>query len=126
MKLVVSQCTRNHWGNSTKIDFLDFPGGPVVKTPSSSAGDVGLIPGQRSKISHAMEQLSLHTATKISRTTTRTQCSQIDTFKKYMYLFLDLPSETLGRQNWWSLGICIFHQCPEILMGSYLGLVTLL
>ena len=41
---------------NTKIDFLDFP---VVKTPSSSVGDVGLIPGQRSKISHAMEQLSL-------------------------------------------------------------------
>ena len=44
---------------NTKIDFLDFPGGPVVKTPSSSVGDVGLIPGQRSKISHAVKQLSL-------------------------------------------------------------------
>ena len=28
----------------------DFPGGPVVKNLSSNAGDVGLIPGQGSKI----------------------------------------------------------------------------
>ena len=31
----------------------DFPGGPVVKNPSSSAGDVGLIPGWEIKIQHA-------------------------------------------------------------------------
>ena len=30
-----------------------FPGGPVVKNPSSNAGDVGFIPGQRTKIPHA-------------------------------------------------------------------------
>ena len=32
-----------------------FPGGPVVKTFPSSAGDVGLIPGQGPKIAHALQ-----------------------------------------------------------------------
>ena len=32
----------------------NFPGGPVVKNPPSSAGDVGLIAGQGTKISRAM------------------------------------------------------------------------
>ena len=36
----------------------DFPGGPVVKNPHYNAGDAGLIPGQRSKIPHAVGQLS--------------------------------------------------------------------
>ena len=36
----------------------DFPGGPVVKNPPSNAGDTGSIPGQGTKISHAMGQLS--------------------------------------------------------------------
>ena len=37
----------------------DFPGGPVVKTPSSKARDEGSIPGQGTKSPHAMEQLDL-------------------------------------------------------------------
>ena len=46
-----------------KIRFSwDFPGGPVVKNLPSSAGDVGLIPGQGTKIPHAMGQLSPHAA----------------------------------------------------------------
>ena len=36
----------------------DFPGGRVVKNPPCNAGDVGLIPGQGTKIPHAVEQLS--------------------------------------------------------------------
>ena len=40
----------------------DFPGGPVVKNPPCNGGDMGSIPGQGSKIPHASEQLSLHTA----------------------------------------------------------------
>ena len=32
----------------------DFPGGPVVKTSPSSAGGVGLIPSQGTKIPHAL------------------------------------------------------------------------
>ena len=36
----------------------DFPGGPVVKNPPSSAGDVDLIPGRGNKIPHAVGQIS--------------------------------------------------------------------
>ena len=32
-----------------KEQWRDFPGGPVVKTPPSNAGDVGSIPGQGTK-----------------------------------------------------------------------------
>ena len=42
-----------------KMDYLwDFPAGPVVKNLPSNAGSVGLIPSQRTKIPHAMGQLS--------------------------------------------------------------------
>ena len=41
-----------------KSNMWDFPGGPVVKNPPSSAGDVGSIPGQGTKIPHAIKQLS--------------------------------------------------------------------
>ena len=61
----------------------DFPGGPVVKSPPSNAGDTG----QVTKILHAMEQLSPHTTTTepVEPTShnwrrpcaiTQTQCSQ--------------------------------------------------
>ena len=36
----------------------DFPGGPVVKNPPSNAGDTASIPGQETKIPHAVGQLS--------------------------------------------------------------------
>ena len=42
----------------------DFPGGPVVKNLPSNAEDVGLIPGQGTKIPHAAGQLSLHAITR--------------------------------------------------------------
>ena len=38
--------------------------GPVVKHPPCNAGDVGWIPGQGTKISHAAEQLSLSAVTR--------------------------------------------------------------
>ena len=41
----------------------DFPGAPVAKNLPSNAGDVGLIPGQGTKIPHATEQLSQNTTT---------------------------------------------------------------
>ena len=41
----------------------DFPGGPVVKNLLSNAGDTGSIPGQGTKIPHAMGQLSPCAAT---------------------------------------------------------------
>ena len=45
----------------------DFPGGPVVKNLPYTAGDVGLIPGQRTKIPHVAGQLrSLRTSTRES------------------------------------------------------------
>ena len=38
--------------------YKDFPGGTVVKNLLSNAGDTSLIPAQRTKILHAMGQLS--------------------------------------------------------------------
>ena len=45
-------------GSHTKKVLTDFPRGPVVKNPPSNAGDAGSIPGQGTKIPHAMGQLS--------------------------------------------------------------------
>ena len=41
-----------------------FPSGPVVKNQPSNAGVAGLIPGQGTKMLHAVGQLSLQAATK--------------------------------------------------------------
>ena len=41
----------------------DLPGGPVVKNPPSSAGDVGQISGPKTKIPHAAGKLSLRSTT---------------------------------------------------------------
>ena len=41
-----------------KTTLLDLLGGPVVKNPPSNAGDMGLIPHQGTKISHATGQLN--------------------------------------------------------------------
>ena len=40
-----------------------FPNGSKVKNSPSNAGGAGLIPGQGTKISHVLGQLSLHVAT---------------------------------------------------------------
>ena len=45
-----------------EIQIWDFPGGPVVNNPPCNARDVGLIPGQGTKIPHTME-LSLRAST---------------------------------------------------------------
>ena len=50
---------RNRMGNKRYNRTRDFPGGPVVKNLPSSAGDVGSIPGQGTKIPHTVGQLSL-------------------------------------------------------------------
>ena len=42
----------------------EFPGGPVVKNPPCNAGDSGSIPGQGTKVSLAVDQLSLSATTK--------------------------------------------------------------
>ena len=36
----------------------DLSGGPVVKNPPCNVRDIGLIPGQGTKIPHAVEHLS--------------------------------------------------------------------
>ena len=36
----------------------NFPDGPVVKSLPCNAGDTGSVPGQGTKIPHAMEQLN--------------------------------------------------------------------
>ena len=41
----------------------DFPGGPVVKNPSSNVGNWGSILGQGTKIPHAVGQLTPCTTT---------------------------------------------------------------
>ena len=51
----------------------NFPGGSVVKNPPSNTGGGGLIPGQGTKISHAVGQQSPLATTKI-------QHSQINKF----------------------------------------------
>ena len=42
----------------SELFHRDFPGGPVVKNPSSNAQDGGSIPGLGTKIPHAAGQLS--------------------------------------------------------------------
>ena len=42
----------------TKTDLGNFPGALVVKNPPCNARDKGLIPGQGTKIPHAMELLN--------------------------------------------------------------------
>ena len=37
----------------SKLNYRDIPGGPVVRTLPSNAGDMGSIPGQGTKIPHA-------------------------------------------------------------------------
>ena len=42
---------------------MDFLGGPVVKNPPGTAGDMSLIPVWGTTIPHATEQLSPHVTT---------------------------------------------------------------
>ena len=48
------------------IIIRDFPGGSMVKNPFYSAGNMGSIPDQGTKISHTSEQLSLCTTARVS------------------------------------------------------------
>ena len=52
------------------------PGGPVVRSLLSNAGDVGSIPGEGTKVQHAAGQLNLHVSRKIFCASTKTRCSQ--------------------------------------------------
>ena len=52
------------WRNEFQQGDRGFPGGPVVKNPPSNEGDLSSIPGQETKIPHAMEQPSPSAATR--------------------------------------------------------------
>ena len=93
--IIASSCS--HMFPTFKVRPGEFSNGPVVKNPPCSAGDTGLIPGQGTKIPHAMEQLSPctaaresmhhsekipHDSTKSSHATTKTGGSQIN---KYIF-----------------------------------------
>ena len=39
------------------VYYRNFPGGPVVRNLPCNAGDMGLIPSQRTEVPHAMGQL---------------------------------------------------------------------
>ena len=63
-----------------KNEGWNFPGGPVVKNPHSNTGGAGSVPGQKTKISHAVDQISPcatarkfpHNAINILHVTTKT------------------------------------------------------
>ena len=57
-QLVSSRAPRGFSGGADDKESVckDFPGGSVVKTSSSNAGDAGSIPGQGAKIPHASGQ----------------------------------------------------------------------
>ena len=57
---------RSRWTTQVRHSEEGLPGGPVVENPPCNAGNAGLIPGQGTKIPHAMEQLSLPTTTRES------------------------------------------------------------
>ena len=65
------------WKCQLKNTFgVDFPTGPVIKTPPSNTRDEGLIPAWGTKIAHAEGQLSLP----------KTQCCQKNwTKREVMY-----------------------------------------
>ena len=109
-----------------------LPGGPVVKNPPCNAGDVGSIPGQGTKILHAMEQLippqlqspcvTVKDPTcrnqefmchnyrscmpqwrqRIPRAATKMQCSQID---KYTFFLINKRRRGNRSSPAWLLGI---------------------
>ena len=64
----------------------DFPGSPVVKIAPCNTGDAGLIPGQGTKISHVVGQLSLSATTREEKS----MCCNKDPAQ---------PKQILGREG---------------------------
>ena len=57
---LTSRVNSSHRVGSPKETLLgDFPGGPVVKNPPANVRDEGSIPGQGTKIPHAMGHITL-------------------------------------------------------------------
>lgn len=92
-------------------------GDPVVKNPPCNVGDVALIPGQETKIPHATKQLNLRlqllsmcapelcttarvcVASMMPHTATKTQCSQIHSFKTIMRYYLRLVRMNIIKKS---------------------------
>ena len=61
-----------------ELMYRDFPGGPVVKNPPYNVGYSGLIPGQGTKIPHAVGQLSpCTTTTELCTSTREPECHKL-------------------------------------------------
>ena len=89
--LLTSRVNSSHRVGSSKETLLgDFPGGPAVKNPSANVRDEGSIPGQGTKIPHAMGQLNLCAKSpgnqRKSQTKNHTQLASKETL-----LFLQAP-----------------------------------
>ena len=72
LKILVCQLYLNRKKNK---QTRDFPGGLIAKNPPSNAGDVALIPGQRTRIPHAVGQLNPHSVTEPSHHDWREACT---------------------------------------------------
>ena len=69
-----------------KINYRDFPGGPVVKTLPSNVGGAGLIPGQGAKMPHAVAETPKHKNKKQYCNKFNTGFKN-DSHKKFFFLF---------------------------------------
>ena len=58
-EICLNKCQNSFFYSDKSMWYWDFPGGPEVKNLPSNAGDLGLIPGQRTKIPPALWQLYL-------------------------------------------------------------------
>ena len=79
--LVLLTLGPKRWNQLKKLDFGDFPGGPVAKTPCSQRRGPGSIPGQGTR--SCVPQLRAHMPprwSKILPAATKTWCSQINEF----------------------------------------------
>ena len=88
LNTIISRFLIRHFGSQRQWAYIfkvlkekktagDFPSGPVVKNLPSNAGDAGSIPGQGTKIPHAVGQLSPRTAT-TEPTHSRARVPQLD------------------------------------------------
>ena len=109
---------------STKNSDWDFPGSSVVENPPWSAGDMGSIPGQGTKILQAMEKLSPRARTGESMyhngSSHMLQLRPTQS-NKYKYFFKKRVQTILQRQ--WSqctVPLCAQHMIWEPQNGHHL------
>ena len=81
--------------HEAKTDIAkDFPG-----DPPSNAGDMGLIPGHRTKIPHVVGQLSPHTAARETRTPKQEKALHTTTKKAHMHRSEDPVQPKRRKKN---------------------------